>query len=278
MGKFFNVKVKPTILASDQHNGAYSAGDLLFDWVAFDMPKGTAAIRGITALIRGVDGAAQTARDLTLYFAHPSRNGVAPTSLGAEHATVNGFGYYNNLIGGVTIDTNSTVGHLDYMSLMATGGGGGGDQVPFINIEGRPNLTKDGYNTVYLAGICGTSSTWNFGTAVVTSQIIDVSGLSAAQLVNADIGGTDPRAVFAPGDIIHAEDDIILGEVESMADTNTITFKADGSATESDTSYTVPATLAAWKIQNGAGTAGDLASGDELYNINPITIIIHFEK
>ena len=276
--KFFNIKVKPTIKASDQHNGAVSAGDLLFDWVAFDMPKGGAVLRGVTALVRGVDGAAQTSRDFQLFFAQPSLHGTAPTSLGTEHATVNGVGYFNNLIGGINMDANSGIPYLDYMHVIATGGGAGGDQIPFINLEGRSHLTKDGYNTVYVGGVAGNSSTWSFSTAVVTSRAVDVSGLSAAQLVNADIEGTDPRTVFAPGDIIHAEDDIIVGEIESMADANTITFKADGSATESETSYTVPADLAAWKIQNGAGAAGDLASGDELYNVNPITLILHFER
>ena len=276
--KYFNIKVKPTIKASDQHAGAFAAHDLLFDWVSFDMPKGGACLRGATVLVRGVDGAAQTARDFTLFFATPSMDGTAPTSLGAENATINGVGYFNNLIGAVAMDANDNAGSLDFTNIMSTGGGAGADQIPFTVIEGRPHLTKNGYNKVYLGGAAGASCTWDFSTAVVTSRAVDVSGLSAAQLVNADIQGTDPRTVFAPGDIIHAEDDVVVGEIESMADANTITFKADGSDTESETSYTVPADLTAWKIQNGAGAAGDLASGDELYNVNPITRILHFEK
>ena len=276
MGKFFNVTVKPTIKASDQHNGAFTALDLLWDWFAFDMPKGGACLRGVTALVRGVDGAAQTGRDLVLVFAQPSINGTAPTSLGAEHATVNGVGYYNNLIGAINIDAAGDVPGIDVMNIMATGGGATTDQIPFINIEGRPNLEKDGYNTIYIGGIAGDANTWSFSTEVDIgpSAGVDISWSNGNFGV---IDGTDPTLCFAPGDVLHAQDDIIVGEVASL-DADNITFKFSGEATESGTSYSVPTTLANWRIQNGAGAAGDLLENDELYNINPITLILHFEK
>ena len=279
--KFFNITIKPTIKASDQNNGAFSAGDLLWDWHAFDMPKGGACLRGVTALVRGVDGAAQTARDLGLVFAQPSINGTAPTSLGAEHATINGVGYYNNLLGAVNIDANSNIPGFDFMNVISTGGGAGGDQIPFINIEGKPLLERDGYNTIYIGGIAGTSNTWSFSTNVLTTGAHDVSGLSAATIASLDDGsGGSALATtkFAVGDIIHAQDDIIIGEIASIDSDTSLTFKADGSATESGTSYSVPTSLANWVIQNGAGAAGDLANNDELYNINPVTIILHFER
>ena len=276
MGKFFNVTVKPTIKASDQHNGAFTALDLLWDWFAFDMPKGGACLRGVTALVRGVDGAAQTGRDLVLVFAQPSTNGTAPTSLGAEHATVSGVGYYNNLIGAINIDAAGDVPGIDVMNIMATGGGATTDQIPFINIEGRPELEKDGYNTIYIGGIAGAANTWSFSTEVDIgpSAGVDISGSNGTFGV---IDGTDPTLCFAPGDVLHAQDDIIVGEVASL-DADNITFKFSGEATESGTSYSVPTTLANWRIQNGAGAAGDLLENDELYNINPITLILHFEK
>ena len=282
MGKFFNIKVKPTINASVQHLGAFAAHDLISDWHAFDVPKGGFAVKGATVLLRGADGDANTARAFALYFAQPTTNGDAPSSLGTEHATMNGKlnTYANNFVGAIDFQsTNNQVNaNLDYMSVYTTGLTGSTGQHVHLTVEGRPSLTKDGYNTLYMAIAGGASNTWSFSTAVVTSQTVDVSELDAIALVNADIEGTDPRQVFAVGDVIHAEDNIILGEIESMADANTITFKADGSATESGTSYTVPADAAAWKIQNGAGAAGDLASGDELYNINPITVILHCER
>ena len=281
--KFFNVTIKPTITAALQHLGAFTAFDLVFDWVAFDMPKSGAVLRGATVTFQGTDGSVATgADDFQLFFAQPLRDGTAPGSLGTTHAASDGIGYYNNLIGALELDGGANVKGLGRRMIYSTGGGAGGDQIPFISLEGQPHLTKDGYNTVYIAGMGGTNWDWSFSTGVITSQIVDVSGLSAAQLVNADIEGTDPRSCFQAGDIIHAEDGIILGEIESMADANTITFKTDGSKhlhTHGEASgFTNADGLVAWKIQNGAADAGDLASGDELYNIHPITIILHFER
>ena len=282
MGRFFNITVKPTIKASDQHIHAFAAHDAYHAWHAFDIPKGGFAIKGATVLVRGVDGAANTARAFALYFAQPTTSGGAPSTLGAEHATMNGAldTYANNIVGAIDFQSTSTAvnANLDYMSVFTSGLTGSTGQHVHMTVEGRPKLTRDGYNTLYMAVAGGASNTWSFSTAVVTSQAVDVSGLDAAELVNADIEGTDPRRVFAVGDIIHAEDDIILGEIKSMADGNTITFKADGEPGESGTDYSVPATFAAWATQNGAGAAGDLASGDELYNINPITVILHCER
>ena len=182
--------------------------------------------------------------------------------------------------GAIDFQSTSTAvnANLDFMSMYTTGLTGSTGQHVHLAVQGRPHLTKDGSNTLYMGIVGGASNTWSFSTAVVTSRSVDVSALDAAELVNADIEGTDPRKVFAPGDIIHAEDDIIIGEIKSMADANTITFKADGEPGESDTDYTVPANFAAWAIQNGAGAAGDLASGDELYNVHPITVLLHCEK
>ena len=148
--------------------------------------------------------------------------------------------------------------------------------IPALVLEGEVNSGDNvGYDTLYLGGIAGNSAI-DFGTAVLTDATVDVSGLSAATLTGID--GTSPLVAFAIGDIIHATDDIILGEIASM-DADNITFKADGSTTTSlKGEYTVPADLAAWKIQNGAGAAGDLANNDELFNIHPIRVILSFER
>jgi hypothetical protein len=200
---------------------------------------------------------------IDLLFAVSDKDGTAPTTLGDLFAAVDTPGWQNNLIGFAQIAADDHIdGDLIYMTIAST------------SLEGKEViLSNPDRAKIYVAGIA--KGAFAFSTGVVTSQAVDVSGLSAAQLVNADIEGTDPRLVFAPGDIVHAEDGVILGEVESMADANTIVFKADGSTTASNTDYVVPADLASWKIQNGAGAAGDLASGDELYNIHPIAFHFH---
>ena len=271
-GKYFNVVVKPTILAS-QLKTVYASGDIVFDWHAVDIPKGASRLIGVTAIMRQKHGTAANEHPFMLIYGK-TINGVAPTSLGTGNATADGVGYYNNVIG------KSTFIAKDYMSDMLDNGvtiaslqqGGADSERTQQVIECEPDSgTNVGYDKLYVAMLA--EGAFDFTTAAEISQAIDVSGLSAAQLVNADIEGTDPRAVFAPGDVIHADDDVVIGEIESMADANTITFKAHGSATASETDYTVPANLTAW-----IAATGDLADGDELINVNPIKILLHFER
>ena len=272
MGKYFNVVVKPTILASKLAI-VYGAGDVVFDWHAVDVPKGASKLIGVTAIMRQKHGTAGNEFPFQLVYGK-SINNVDPSSLGTNNDTADGTGYFNNVIG------KSTFIAKDYMSDILDNGvtiaaltqGGADSEKPSIILEGEPNSgTNVGYDKIYVGMIA--EGAFDFTTAAEISQAIDVSGLSAAQLVNADIEGTDPRLVFAPGDVIHAADDVNIGEIESMADANTITFKADGSATASETDFTVPANLAAW-----IAATGDLADGDELINVNPIKIILHLEK
>ena len=65
MGKYFTVEVTPTITASRQaaNSSVYSAGDILFDWTSFQMPRGAARLIGLTAVMRGKNGASQTISD-----------------------------------------------------------------------------------------------------------------------------------------------------------------------------------------------------------------------
>ena len=280
MGKFFTITVKPTITAAIQHAGTFADNTILFDWTAFNIPKGANKLLNVTTLCQGTDGAFQ---DLEVdYLFAKTRDGgaTAPGSLGTVRTTLNGTGYQNHLIGTCKMAEDDQVKGMDYHSIGSSYGNTRHDDVSIV-LEGEPESgSNTGYDKLYIGGI-STDGVTDFSTAIITSQIVDVSGLSAAQLVNADIEGTDPRTVFSPGDIIHAEDGIILGEIESMADANTITFKTDGSKqyhANGEILFTNADGLANWKVQNGTGPAGDLASGDELYNIHPVTVILSFER
>ncbi len=279
MGKYFTVTVRPTITASKQHIGDFANGDALFDWQEFNVPKGANRLLNVTAIVRKEDGTTTNEFPFSLVFGK-SINKTAPNSIGTLHATANGIGYQHNLIGKAMFIAKDNLSKLDNVEIFTLNAGGADSDHMDIVLEGEPDSGINvGFDKLYVAGIA--EDTFNFSTAVVTSRAVDVSGLSAAQLVNADIEGTDPRTVFAPGDIIHAEDDVILGEIESMADANTITFKTDGSKVlhaNGETLFTNANGLAAFQTQNGAGAAGDLASGDELYNVHPITLIFSFER
>ena len=276
VNKYFNVTVKPTILASQLAAHAYSAGDVVFDWHAVDVPKGASKLIGVTAIMRQKHGTAGNEHPFQLVYGK-SINNVAPSSLGTGSATANGTGYFNNVIG------KSTFIAKDYMSDVLDNGvtiaaltqGGADSEKPSIILEGEPNSgTNVGYDRLYVGMIA--EGAFDFTTAAEISQAITIAD-NTGSFADADVEGTALNLVFSPGDVIHAADDIIIGEVDTVA-AAAMTFKFGGEATTSETNYTVPANLAAFVIQNGAGTAGDLADGDELINVNPIKIILHFEK
>jgi hypothetical protein len=64
---------------------------------------------------------------------------------------------------------------------------------------------------------------------------------------------------YAVGDVLHAQDDILLGTVDSISD-----------------AATGPITLTS--ATSGAGDATTVANGDTIYNLHPITLVLGFEK
>tara|TARA_R110002020_G_scaffold72115_1_gene185635 strand:- start:277 stop:1116 length:840 start_codon:yes stop_codon:yes gene_type:complete len=279
MGKYFTVTVRPEIPAATQHLDQFTDADALFDWTAFNIPKGANRLLNVTAIVRKETGTTSNEHPFSIVFGK-SINKTAPNSIGTLHGTASGIGYQHNIIGKAMFIAKDNLSKLDNVEIFTLNSGGSDSDHVDIVLEGEPDSGINvGFDKLYVAGIA--EGNLDFQTGVLASRAVDVSGLSAAQLVNADIEGTDPRTVFAPGDIIHDEDGIILGEIESMADANTITFKTDGSKVlhaNGETLFTNADGLANWIIQNGAGAAGDIDSGHQLYNIHPITLIFSFER
>ena len=275
MGKYFNVVVKPTILAS-KLAVVYGSGDLVFDWHAVDIPKGASKLMGVTAIMRQKHGTAANEHPFQLVYAK-SINNVAPSSLGTVNATANGTGYFNNVIGKSTFTANDYMSDIldNGVTVVALAQGGASSEKPSIVLEGEPDSgTNVGFDKLYVGMIA--EGAFDFTTDAEISRAITIAD-NTGSFVDADVEGTALNLVFSPGDVIHAADDIIIGEVDTV-DAAAMTFKFGCEATASETNSTVPANLAAFVTQNGAGTAGDLADGDELINVNPIKIILHFEK
>lgn len=202
--KYFTVKVKPLVPASEQHNGAYSPGDVMADWFAFDMPKGGAALRSVTAIVRGNDGTAQQFDDcnLVVFFANPKADGSAPGSLGTGHATANGTNYFNDIVGGVMCSDSGVVGgnqSLDRISVINSGEGSASGHYPHAIVEGRPHLTRDGYNTVYVALIAGPASTYNFSSGVINKGAV-TAGATSLSVDNGSNGDASAGNVFNVGE------------------------------------------------------------------------------
>jgi len=290
IGRHFTTTIKPTITAELQKT-AFAGGDILFDWTEFRVPRGAARLLNVVALIRGTNGADQdllagSDLDIELFFAKKIE-GVAPPTLGAINGAVNSPGWFNHLIGMqyMNMDSNntgSTTG-LVYMSMAQMGNRAGG---PDLVLATEDHATDLGYDTYYIAALSSIagSGTFDFSTNVETTGVYDMSAITAATVSGLDDGSGGASAVankFAVGDIIHDEDDVILGEISSIG-TNALTFRTDGIKqihAGGITLYDTPANLAAYINQNGTGaTDGDVAANKELYNLNPITIKLSFEK
>ena len=250
MGKYFTVEVKPTIpnVAAGQH-AAFSANDVVFDWYAFDIPKGTSRLIGATIETRpkGDAGATVNEFDIDLLFAK-TVNGNAPTSLGtvnsAPTANVNSS---NQMVG--FLDNSAFAGHEAHL-----------DSTAFCQIKqtlstlpvftGEPDSgTNVGYDRFYIAGIA--HGAFDFTSGV----LINEGTLDGSEFT---VDGVDPRLFMAVGDVIAATTTAnnavskALGTIASMGDANTITLTA---------------------ATNEAPVDGDI-----IYNTTPMRFQLHFEK
>ena len=156
MGKFFTISVKPTIPAIGAGQaGAFSDNDVLFDWHAFDIPKGASRLINATIELRprSVTAATMIKVDFELYIAKTLR-GEAPPTLGAPNsATVADTNYGGHLIWFIPSGTWAEhEGHLDSTGFCTIKG----EQVLAMGpvIQGEPNSgTNVGFDTIYLGGI-----------------------------------------------------------------------------------------------------------------------------
>ena len=243
---YFTVTVEPTMVASKQHTAAFSAKDLLFDWTSFDVPRGANKLIDVALILRGTDGVYQE-KDTVLYFAKSKDSGVtAPTTLGTVNATADGVGYFDHVIGAVQIMTTDFKEGLDSLSVATLGHGAASNHAPSLVLEGEPESgTNVGYDTLYIASTCGAL---DFRSGMQVNE----ANFAAGAQTTITVDGVDATLAFAPGDVIHAHDDAVLGTVKSITDANTIVLTA-------------------------ANTAA-IDNNDFLYNITPVKVILCFDN
>jgi len=272
ISNYFNSPdIHPKVLASGM-NAVFANGDVLFDWASFEIPRGAAKLLGATISIRR-NKVAAIGSGIDLVFARDTNPTSQPPTLGPTNLPVGSEGGFNRTDIIAVLPTNGIHGHI------------GGDNVTY---QGNANFTHQpvlvplpitganvGYDKYWVGGVAAGAIDLRSLVAIGPGAGVDISGSDG----NFDvIDGTDPTLVFAVGDVLHAQDDIIVGEIGFVA-TNNIIFKHNGEASASvDGSYVVPASIGDFRIQNGAGATGDLSENDLLYNINPIRITLHFEK
>jgi len=237
MSKIYK-KVSPVMPASIQA-AAYADTEILFDWHKVDI-KRASSISGVQCMVRGTNGAAQTMVGIDLLFATshiptPSDGvnvsiDVAPTTLGTTGAAVDTPGWFNNLSGIVSI----AAGDFNDADLI------------YLNIASKSGLDIPVNGDLYVAAIAKGALDFR-----QTAQLNDTGGLTAGETATIAV---DTRVVtpnWAPGDVIHAVDDAVVGTIKTV---------------DSDTQITLT-----------KANVDALADDDVLYNISPIQLILTCE-
>ena len=265
MGKYFTVEVLPDMGADGATTAlstAFTDKDILFDWHAFDIPRGGARLLSITSIVHGTDGADQlpggTTLDYELIFAK-DRKGIAPPTLGVNIAAVTGEGWYNHVIGRCVVDSalQGDEGNLIRLNVVNTDLAYNGGAATYVNsplvLQGDAikahTYSKDGYDRIYVAGIA--LGGFDFNTGVLLNET-DSATLAALGTAALDVDGTDPRNVFAVGDVIVAQDGAAVGTIKSIP--SDVLINLESAHTDA------------------------LANNDEFFHQSPIRFIFHFEK
>ena len=203
-GGYHLAKVRPTIDVLP--NQAFNAGDVLFDWYAFEIPKGACKLSTLNVIMPGTDTAAAAGIDMELFFA-TSVNGVAPTSLGDPNdaiTVVPATACKNHIIGHKYLDASAMENSDELISYnIWTNTTGNVDattdttKVDMV-LEGDPTYkgTTAGYQTIWVAAL--TVGTPNHGTGVLLDGAI-TSGNAGAQTLDVS-EDQDADDVFAIGD------------------------------------------------------------------------------
>ena len=223
-------KVLPTMPASIQ-KAAYADTEILFDWHEVKGFKGS-SIDGIQVIVRGTDGADQTMVAIDLLFATSQiREEEAnisvdqiPTTLGTTGAAIDTFQWKNNLVGYVPIAAG------DFID---------GDLV-VLNIATKSGLNIPVGGDLYVAAVAKG--------ALDFRSTVQVSTETATNTTAVVVKTTSALTTFAPGDVLHDEDDLVIGTVKSVTDATNLVL-----------------------TENCASVS---AVNKDLYNIHPIQLLL----
>ena len=257
-GKYFLQEVKP-VFTHTAVDGNITNAQILFDWHAFDIPKGAARLRSLTLRVAGKDCEDfLSGQDMEFFFAK-SYLGAAPTTLGGD-GVVDTFGHWFHQIIGkqyvsmANLGTND--GDLIKGNIVSVGriGGGKSDVTATANIDadtalilqGEPDSGVNvGFDKLYVAGLA--KATFN-----ITSTMTVGSGGTATNTPIVTVATINADIALNPGDIIKDEDGQLLGTIKSVDSTTQVTLE-----------------------ENCANVS---AAGKIIRNVTPITLIMGFEK
>ena len=242
MSKYFTVEVKPTITASKQHIGVFTAGDVLFDWTEFEVPKGSARLVGATILVRPKGDAAPTANNKVMNLVISKSN---TQTLGVINSPATNRPS-NDLIGNIAFATTDFANA--HMASTAVASSPTTISAPIVLTADQNVTSTQGYDKFYIGGLSGAQ----FFTTLHRINDADIDSASPGTILVIDGNSMNALEHFLPGDVFHAHDDAVIG---------TAAVVANGTITLTE-----------------AIAASVLADDDFVYNIHPIRIILQFEQ
>tara|TARA_A100001201_G_scaffold1835_1_gene4689 strand:+ start:71 stop:811 length:741 start_codon:yes stop_codon:yes gene_type:complete len=245
INKYLTVEVKPTVTASLQHTAAFSDGDVLFDWTAVQVPKGSSALIGATLMVRPKGDAGPTANNFEMDLVFSKTNTV---SLGTINSALDNRPS-NDFLGLLEFAAGNYGSTAMPSTVIATTGWGSSVGAPPMVLTPDPTTGDNvGFDTLYVGGIARGAFDFRSINAVNESDF----AAGAQTVITMDGTSMDVREHFVAGDVLHAQDDAVLGTVASADSATQITLTA--------------------------ANTDAIDEDDIIYNINPIRAILYLEK
>ena len=251
---YFNVTVVAEIAASKQHTAAFTAGDNLFGWVSFEIPKGGAKLIGATMMVRPKGNASPTANEKGAFLVFATNDSQPIGTINSAPSRIPS----NDFIGFVEFDDATSYAATINSTAVAVTGRSSTDNtthpsIVFAREDGSEGKGSNiGYDKFYMRGIA--NGEFDF-TSINTIQTTE----AASATIHCDGSGMDLREHFLPGDVLHTATTVGAADADSLIGT-VLTV-------DSATNITLTDTAAVTHVD-----------GTIIMNINPIRIILHFEK
>jgi hypothetical protein len=241
---YYTVKVKPTIAASIQNAEAFASGEVLFDWTGFEIPKGSGKLVSATAIIKPKGDAAPTQNAFPFQLIFASNNDISLGTIGAAadrrpNPNITGMIEFPATCFGPTSMRSTAIASTSHSTV--------GGHAPLVIAPDVDESATAGFHKAYVG--CIAAGNFNFTSINAVNETSFDAG--AQTVITMDGSGMDVREHFAPGDVLHAQDDAVLGTVKTVDDDVTITLTA-------------------------ANTEA-IAEDDIIFDVNPITLVLGFE-
>jgi len=250
--RYFSVEVKPTIPASKQHAAAFTAGDVLFDYTEFEIPKGTSRLIGATMITRPKGNATPTGNKFGCFLVFSKTNTTGYGTPNSAQTNVPS----NDFLGLLEIETTTSYTLGAGTQVAMTGRASNTSSQANLLLTGSQTGSSVGYDKLYVAA----QANGAFDFTSINAIAEDTSASAAAsQVITMDGSSMDVRDHFIAGDVVHIGTSVGTPAADSLIGT-------------------VASADSATQITLDAVSPTALVDGDILYNIHPIRLILHFEK